>query len=139
MERKLNQEVQELRSRVKELEDDYKQLSDCKQKVVEDLMVKCTAEEKGRSEAEALLKRSDEALIRAEEARKRAEEARKKAEEGWWKAEDNLRVMQLQKNQVESDLEHYRQCGAKAEDGRMRQQGKCDSLQCTGEWLWASV
>ena len=129
VESSLKRDVQQLRSKVRELEDDYKQMSACKHKVVEELMAKCTAEEEGRRKAEVLLERSDEACRRAEEGQRLAEEAKRRAEEARRRAEDTLHGMQLQKNHVESELEYYH----KAADGRMWQQGKFDRLQDTGE------
>ena len=159
VESRLKQEVQGLRSRVKELEEDCEQMAACKQRVVEELMAKCTAEEERRRKAEDLRERADEAQRQAEEGRRRAEEGRRRAEEacrlaedgrkraeedwrqseegkkkaeegrrraeeGWRKAEENLNDAQLQKNQVETELEHYRMYGASAADGRTWQQGK---------------
>lgn len=163
MESRLKQEVQQLRSRVEELEND-KRMSDCKQQEIEELTAKCTAEEKRRREAEGLMKRSDEARRQAEEERGRAEEARRRAEEacrlaeegrkkavedwkqseegkkkaeegrrrseeGWQRAEYNLQEAQLyiQKNQMETELEPYRQCGATTEDGMAWQHGTLDT------------
>ena len=156
------QMTEQLRSKMKELEEDYKQMSDSKQKVVEELMAKCTTEEERRMKAEDLLARSDEARRQAEEGRRRAEEGRRRAEEacrlaedgrkkaeedwrqseegkkkaeegrrraeeGWRRAEDNLHDAQLQKNQVETELEQYRLCDGVAAGGRMWQQGTLDS------------
>ena len=146
----LRSRVEEL---ARELEEDKLMLA-CKQRKIEELTAKCTDEEKQRRKAEVLMERSDEARIKAEEARriteeacrlaeegrkkaeedwrqsengkKKAEERRRRAEEGRRKAEDYLHDAQLQKNQVESELEHYRQCGAPAADG-MWQQGKLDT------------
>ena len=154
VESRLKQEVQGLRSRVKELEEDCEQMAACKQRVVEELMAKCTAEEERRRKAEDLRERAEEARRQAEEGRRRAEEAcrlaeegrkraeedwrqseegkkkaeegRRRAEEGWRKAEENLNDAQLQKNQVETELEHYRLYGASAADRRTWQQGELD-------------
>ena len=83
MENRLKQEVQELRLRVKELEEDCKLMTVCKQKEVETLMAKCAAEEEGRRKAE-------EGMQRADEARRQADEGRRSAEEGRRRAEANL-------------------------------------------------
>lgn len=77
---RLKQEVQELRLRVKELEEDCKQIAACKQKEVEKLMAKCAAEEEGRRKAEEGRQRADEAHRQADEGRRRAEEGRRRAE-----------------------------------------------------------
>ena len=86
-------------------------MSDCKQ-VAEELMAKCTAEEERRMKAEDLLARS-------EEARRQAEEGRRRAEKQWQRAEDELQDAQLQKIEVETELDQYRLCDAIAAEGRM--------------------
>ena len=150
--------------RVHDLELERERLMSSRQKEAEEFMAKCAAEEKERKRAEEGKTIAEEGRRRAEEGRRRAEEAckltedgrkkaeddwkqaeegekkaeegKRRAEEGWRKAEDNLTDAYAERNQVETELEYYRQSCANV-DGRTWKQGTYITLVSYSiEWVY---
>ena len=89
----------------------------------------CKLTEDGRKKAEDDWKQ-------AEEGKKKAEEGKRRAEEGWRKAEENLTDAYAERNQVETELEYYRQSCANVDGWTWKQGTYITLVSYSIEWVY---